>query len=408
MNILIVTPHFYPENFRINDFALEYVKWGHKVSVLTGTPDYPSRKFFKKYGFFKKNNENYKGIKIYRAPLITRGSGSNFRLALNYMTYVLGALLTSLFLLKKKYDIIFVFEPSPITIGIPAIFIKKIKKIPICFWVLDLWPESVISAGNLKTSFIPKLLNPIVKFIYNNCDKILVSSNGFKSSIVEKGIDKDKIHFFPQWAESLFKPVEKNYDLLPLEIPKDSFKIMFAGNIGEAQDFSSILKAAKKLKNNKNIHWIIIGDGRRSNWVKAKIIDYKIQSTFHMLGRHDIEKMPEYYSLADAMLFTLKDELIFSLTIPAKVQSYLACRKPILAMINGEASKIIEENKTGYTCPAGDFDGLVQNIIKISSLDKKELDELAENSLKCYQEFFERDMLLKKAEDIFFRMIKNS
>ena len=408
MNILIVTPHFYPENFRINDFALEYVSKGHKVSVLTGIPDYPSRKFFKDYGILKKNRENYKGIKIYRAPLITRGSGSNFRLALNYMTYVIGAIFTSLFLLNKKYDIIFAFEPSPITIGIPAIFIKKIKKIPLCFWVLDLWPESVISAGNLKSSIIPNLLNPIVKFIYNNSDRILVSSNGFKNSIIEKGINKDKIQFFPQWAEPLFKPTARNYDLLTKSIPKNSFKIMFAGNIGEAQDFNSILKAANKLKNNENIHWIIIGDGRRSDWVKNKIIEYNIQSTFHMLGRHEIEKMPEYYSLADAMLFTLKDELIFSLTIPAKVQSYLACRKPILAMINGEASKIINDNKAGYTCSAGDYNALVKNINNMSSLDEKELNQLAENSLKCYKELFERDMLLKKAEKIFQEMIENS
>ena len=182
---------------------------------------------------------------------------------------------------------------------------------------------------------------------------------------------------------------------------------MYAGNIGEAQDFYSILKAANKLKKNQNIHWIIIGDGRRSDWVKNKINEYKIQSTFHMLGRHEIEKMPEYYSLADAMLFTLKDELIFSLTIPAKVQSYLACGKPILAMINGEASKIINDNKAGYTCSAGDFNTLVKNINKMTSLNKKDLNELADNSLKCYQEFFERDMLLKKVEKIFIEMIKN-
>jgi hypothetical protein len=197
LKILIVTPHFHPENFRINDFALEYIKKGHQVSVLTGIPDYPSRKFYRNYGIIKNNRENYNGIKIYRAPLITRGSGTNFRLALNYITYIIGGLLTSLFLLNKKFDLIFVFEPSPITIGIPAIFIKKIKKIPICFWVLDLWPESVVSGGNLKSSFIPKLLHPIVKFIYNNCDKILVSSSGFIDSIVEKGIKPNKIEFFP-------------------------------------------------------------------------------------------------------------------------------------------------------------------------------------------------------------------
>ena len=179
MNILVVTPHFYPENFRINDFAEAFTRRGHEISVLTGVPDYPEGKFYDGYGLFKKNREIYNGIKIYRAPLIPRGSGSNIRLALNYISFVIGGIFTSLFMMKNEFDIVFVFEPSPITVGIPAIFIKKIKKIPLCFWVLDLWPESVVSAGNLKSSFIPRILNPIVRFIYKHSDRILVSSNGF-------------------------------------------------------------------------------------------------------------------------------------------------------------------------------------------------------------------------------------
>ena len=405
MNILIVTPHFHPENFRINDFALEFVKRGHQISVLTAVPDYPSGIFINGYGIFKKTRENYKGIHIYRAPLIPRGSGSNLRLALNYISYVIGAVFTSLFILRKKLDIIFVFEPSPITVGLPAIFIKKIKRIPICFWVLDLWPESVVSAGNLKSGLIPKLLNPIVKFIYHHCDKILVSSNGFIKSIVSKGVGAGKIEFFPQWAEPIFRPVEKKCELLPKIIPKESFKIMFAGNIGEAQDFPAILNAAKLLKSEKNIHWIIIGNGRRAEWVKNQIIEYGLQDYVHMLGLHPIEKMPDYYALADAMLFSLKDEYIFSITIPAKVQSYLACGKPILAMVNGEAANVINDNNAGYTCVAGDYNTLAYNVIKMSELENSDLEKLSANSLQCYKNKFERDVLLNKVENILKNQI---
>jgi len=405
LNILIVTHYFHPENFRINDFALEFVKRGHQISVLTAVPDYPSGIFINGYGIFKKTRENYKGIHIYRAPLIPRGSGSNLRLALNYISYVIGAVFTSLFILRKKLDIIFVFEPSPITVGLPAIFIKKIKRIPICFWVLDLWPESVVSAGNLKSGLIPKLLNPIVKFIYHHCDKILVSSNGFIKSIVSKGVGAGKIEFFPQWAEPIFRPVEKKCELLPKIIPKESFKIMFAGNIGEAQDFPAILNAAKLLKSEKNIHWIIIGNGRRAEWVKNQIIEYGLQDYVHMLGRHPIEKMPDYYALADAMLFSLKDEYIFSITIPAKVQSYLACGKPILAMVNGEAANVINDNNAGYTCVAGDYNTLAYNVIKMSELENSDLEKLSANSLQCYKNKFERDVLLNKVENILKNQI---
>ena len=216
MNILIVTPHFYPENFRINDFALEFQKRGHSITVLTAIPDYPGGKYYAGYGIFKNNREVSNSINIYRAPLIPRGSGSNIRLALNYISFVFGALFTSLFILRSKLDIVFVFEPSPITVGLPAIFIKKIKNIPLCFWVLDLWPESVVSVGNLKSSYIPRILNPIVKYIYKHSDRILVSSNGFINSIVEKGVSRDEIEFFPQWAEPIFKPIKYNQNLLKI------------------------------------------------------------------------------------------------------------------------------------------------------------------------------------------------
>ena len=158
MKILIITPYFHPENFRINDLAVEYNNKGHKVSVLTPIPNYPDGKFYSGYGVLKRRQECWNGIDIYRSLLIPRGSGSNIMLAISWISSVFGNLLASLFILKNRFDLIFVFGPSPFTICLPAIFIKKIKKIPICFWVQDLWPESVSSAGKLKTKLIPKLL----------------------------------------------------------------------------------------------------------------------------------------------------------------------------------------------------------------------------------------------------------
>ena len=177
---------------------------------------------------------------------------------------------------------------------------------------------------------------------------------------------------------------------------------MFAGNIGEAQDFSSILNAAKLLKN-YNIQWLILGDGRKKEWLKKKIENYGLEKKFHLLGSYPLEEMPEFYSLSDAMLFSLKDELIFSITIPAKVQTYLACGKPILGMVNGEASKIIEKSNSGLVCNSGDYENLVSNIKKISKMSYNELNTMGDNSLKCYQENFDREVLFKKIEKIFLK-----
>jgi colanic acid biosynthesis glycosyl transferase WcaI len=400
MNILIITPHFHPENFRINDFAEAFAGRGHSITVLTSVPNYPAGRYFEGYGLFKNNREVYKGIHIYRIPVIPRGSGSPLRLAINYISYVVGGIFTSLFLMKKELDIIFVFEPSPITIGLPAIFIKKMKNIPIIFWVLDLWPESVVSASSLKSSIVPNLLTPIVKFIYHHCDRILVSSKGFINSIAEKDVSKEKIEYYPQWAEPLFRPMSTDGYLLK-SIPKDSFKIMFAGNIGEAQDFPSIVEAARLLKSNSNIHWIILGGGRKESWVRKKVEEYQLQDCFHLMGTFPLEKMPEFYSNADAMLFSLKREDIFALTVPAKVQSYLACGKPILAMIDGEGASIIEESDAGYTSPAETPDMLAENALRMATISPLQLLEMGQRARKYYDENFERSFLFEKAESMF-------
>jgi colanic acid biosynthesis glycosyl transferase WcaI len=407
LKILIVTPHFFPENFRINDFATEFQKRGHEITVLTAIPDYPKGKYYDGYGVFKKNRETYNGIKIYRAPLIPRGSGTKIRLALNYISFVVGAIFTSLFLLRNKIDIVFVFGVSPITVGIPAIFFKKLKNIPLCFWVLDLWPESVVSAGNLsKSSFVPKILNPVVKYIYKHSDKILVSSKGFINSVEDKGVRRDKIEFFPQWAETIFKPMKSNKFLLT-GVPEKSFKIMFAGNIGEAQDFPSIIEAARQLRHNQDIQWVILGGGRREEWVRSKIKEYQLEGCFHLLGSYPLDKMPEFYSNADVMLFSLKNENIFSITIPAKVQSYLACGKPILAMINGEGGKVIEDANAGLVCPAESPKYLSKNILKMKKMEVKEISNMGLNARKYYDDNFERSYLFDRAERIFESMCKS-
>ena len=406
MNILIITPYFYPENFRINDLAIELKNKGHNISVLTPIPNYPEGKFYIGYGLIKKRREIWNEIKIYRSLLVPRGSGSNFMLAISWISSVIGNILTSFFLLNHKFDLIFVFGPSPFTIAIPAIFVKNIKKIPICFWVQDLWPESVSSGGNLKSWIFTRILNPLVKFIYSRTDRILVSSKGFIKSIEEKGINNNKIQYFPQWAENIFKPILATDKKLP-NVPSNSFVVMFAGNIGESQDFESIIKAASKLSKHKTIHWVILGSGRKESWVKNEIKKLNIVDTFHLMGKHPLNNMPEYYSLADVMLISLKREYIFSLTVPAKLQSYLSCGKPILAMLDGETPQIIKEANAGLVCKAEDANGLAINVLKLSMMKKHELSQMGKNSINISKSMFSRKKLLNKLEQVFYKMINH-
>ena len=285
LSILVITPYYFPENFKINDLTQGLKLKGHEISVLTPIPNYPKGDFFEGYTLFKKRYEVFNGEKIYRVPVIPRKNGNNIRLALNYISFVIFSFLPIIKIIKNNYDLIFVYAPSPATVGLPGIFLKKFFKIPLIYWVHDLWPESVIFAGNLKYNLIPKILLPVIKFIYRNSDKILVSSPGFIDSIIEKGINKKKIIYFPQWAENIFKPLRKTDVKLGKDL-KNKFIIMFAGNIGEAQDFDSILKAADLVKNNENIKFVILGSGRKETWVKNKIKEMKIGKNIRMLGMH--------------------------------------------------------------------------------------------------------------------------
>lgn len=400
MRILIVTQYFYPENFKVNDFAVGMKERGHEVVVLTGLPNYPGGRIFKGYGYFKRLEDEYEGLRVVRSWLVPRGNSGGLRLFINYISFTLLCSIWGLFKLRGSFDVIFVHEPSPIFIGIPALFMKWRFKAPVFLWILDLWPESLSAAGNIKHPVVLKPTEWTVKFIYKHTDKLLMASKAYKKSIKSFGIPDDKLEYFPNWAENHFRPLVdsdfKHKDLLP-----EGFKIMFAGNIGESQDFQSILNAAEKLKNNPEIKWIVIGDGRKAQWLKDEIVKRKLDNNFSVLGSFPAETMSDFFSYADAMLVSLKKEAIFELTVPAKLQAYMACGKPILTMLDGEGSRIVEEAEAGFVCASGDADCLAENILKIHKKTAPERAALGRNALEYYKKVFERNKLFDEVENMF-------
>ena len=396
MKFLIVSQYFWPEEFRINDLALELVKKGHEVHVITGNPNYPKGKFIKGYGF-KYSTETYQGIKIFRVPIFPRGNNS-VMLVLNYLSFILlGGLFA--FFHNLKYEKVFAVNYSPVTAILPAIVYCKKNKMKLFIWVQDLWPESIIAASNIKSKSIQKWVGSLVKYIYLKSDLIFVSNNDFKNSIIEKGILSDKIKFMPNWAEDIFtsckelNPVRKDYNI------PDGFIIMFAGNLGEAQDLEAVLKAAELIKENHSIQWVFVGDGRKYNWLKATIDEKKLSKTVTLLGRFPTESMPYFFKLADIMLVSLKDEYIFSLTVPGKVQSYMASSKPILAMMNGAGSNAVLDANCGFVANAGDYKKLCSNILKSFRLPSKNLKELGLNAYKFYSTNYSKDKIVNNFVD---------
>lgn len=398
MRILIVSQYFWPESFRVNDLSVGLVQRGHQVTVLTGIPNYPEGKFYSGYNFLKNTCQNYCGVHVIRVPLIPRGKGGNFNLVFNYLSFVIFATMFAPFICRKKYDVIFVYGLSPILMAIPAVLLKKIRKIPLVLYVLDLWPESISAVGAIKSPFFLNVVKKFVHFIYKHCDQILVSSPGFVGRIKEMGIDESKINYWPQWAEDNYKIVAIDEDSIESQEMPSGFLIMFAGNIGAAQGFKTIIEAADKLKNHLNIHWVIIGDGRMKPWVEDQIRIRRLENTVHLLGKHPVETMPSYFALADVLLVSLKKDPIFTLTLPAKIQSYMACGRPILACLDGEGTKVIQESGVGFSCPAEDHSLLSECVLKMFNLTDTERKEMGLKGREYFEQHFTRDILLSQFE----------
>ena len=404
MDILIVSQYFWPENFRINDLTQELVQRGHSVMVLTGLPNYPAGTVFEEYRKTPKAFEYFSGARVFRVPMLARGNGA-VRLFLNYLSFVIGACLHGPWGLRGQHvDVIFVFEPSPVTVGLPAILLGRIKRAPVVFWALDLWPESLAAIGVVRSPMVLGWVGHLVRFIYERCTLMLGQSRGFLPKIAKYCSDAKKIRYFPSWAEEIFNGA----DCVPApEVPvlKGVFNVLFTGNIGEAQDLPAVLNAAESLRNKSPVRWLIVGDGRRSVWLEEEVARRGLQSNVLLLGRFPVERMPSFYAHADALLVSLKKDPVFSLTIPGKVQSYLMAGVPILGMLDGEGAKVITEANAGLVCAAGDASRLAAAVLQMAAMQTAQRHQLGANGRAFAQQEFGRGLLMDRLEELLHEAV---
>ena len=392
MRVLLVTQYFYPENFKSNDVAFELARRGYDVTVLTGLPNYPGGKVFDGYGIFRKRKETINGVTVLRTLVVPRGKGGGVRLALNYMSWAFIASVWAFFMsLFNRYDAVIVHETSPITQGFPALAVKWMRRVPMYFWVLDLWPESLQAAGNINNRHVLGFFAWVAKLMYRNSEKILISSRGFRESILDKGDFEDKLVYFPNWAEDVFAASPD----VPVPALPDGFKVMFAGNVGEAQDFDNVLRAAMLLKGT-GVRLIILGDGRKKAWADSFVAENGLEDVVFMMGRHPLETMPAFFSQADVLFLSLKNDYIFSLTAPAKLQAYMASGKPVLAMVDGEARNLIDDAECGLSCAAGDYKAFAQCVQNLKSMSDDERDEMGRKGLEYFDRNFRKDKCIDK------------
>jgi glycosyltransferase involved in cell wall biosynthesis len=391
MKILIVSQYFWPEEFTINEVSKTLVEKGNVVDVLTCMPNYPAGKTLPGYPAWKCQQENYQGISIHRVPFLPRGK-NKCNLAINYLSFVISGLVFGPWMLrKKKFDVIFVYAPSPILQAIPAIFLGWLKGCPVVLWVQDLWPESLSATGYVQNRLLLKLVELVVRFIYSHVDLLLVQSRAFEESVCS----------LASGTPIIYQPnsVGKIFDELVIdEIPyidgfDKGFSVMFTGNIGAAQSVSVIVEAASILKQYTDIHFVILGDGSSREWMLKEVQQRELLN-LHLPGRFPVETMPAFMQKASVLLVTLTDKSIFALTVPNKVQAYLAIGRPIIACLNGEGARIVVEAGAGLATPAEDAKALAETILNVYKLTPVERKNMGENGRKYFQKHFNHDHLV--------------
>lgn len=399
MKILIVSQYFWPEKFRINDLAID-LKEKYEIDVLTGYPNYPEGSIFSNFKKNRKKFDNLKKINIFRVPIIPRKK-NKFFLFLNYMSFLITSSIYIMFFLKKKYDLVFTYQTSPVTAGICSTLLKKIKKTKHIMWVQDLWPDTIYNLKIFKSKLILKFIKKVSIYVYKNCDCLISQSEGIKKKLNRYLNKKVPIIIVRNWVEADFDFKKKRYKLKYPKKKIKNFDIMFAGNIGEAQDIESILRCIKLTKEyDKNIRWIFLGKGSMFEWLSLQKNKLHLDNLY-LLGSKSLKLMSSYYNLSDALLVSLKPGPAFEIVVPSKFVTYLKSSKPILGMINGETNKIINENKVGFSCNSGDYLKLFENI---KTLKKNYLylkNKMSSKSKKLYKLSYDRKDQISKIKKIF-------
>lgn len=396
MRALIVSQYYWPEDFRINDVARTLHEKGVAVEVLTGKPNYPRGDVLPGYRAWGCQREVHNDIAVQRIPLFARGRGG-WRLAVNYLSFVLSGLLLAPWQLRgKQFDVIFVYAPSPILQAIPAIFLGWLKGCPVVLWVQDLWPESLSATGYVQNKAVLKVVEFVVRFIYRHVDLLLVQSEAFVAP-VEALASGTPVSYLPNSVdESFLKPAT-------MAVPEVAglargFPVMFAGNLGSAQAVDVIVEAAELLKEYADIQFVVLGDGSRREWMLQQKKDRNL-GNLHLPGRFPIDMMPGFMQQAAVLLVTLADQEIFGYTIPSKVQAYLAAGRPILACLNGEGARLVAAAGAGLTVPAEDGRALAETVLRMYRMSSSEREAMGACGRLYYEQHFSHDMLVDQLID---------
>jgi colanic acid biosynthesis glycosyl transferase WcaI len=412
MRILIVSQYFHPENFRINDLAVALRQAGHGVTVLTAQPTYPKAGIFPGYDQRLVWSETLEGIEVVRVPIWRRKQGGRTELALNYLSFVFFAVFLGLPRVRRRgrFDVMLVWATSPVTAAIPAILYKWCTGTKIAVWVQDLWPEVVTSVGAIRSRFIVGLLGAMVDFIYRHCDMLLAQSTGFAAAIAARGVPRDKITVVPNWGIEPGRSGRTGEGAPAGEPPQarilraaSGFKILYAGNIGKAQDLETVAAAADQLRG-EDVLWAFVGDGSEKRNFQAGVRASGLESRFLFLDPCGPDEINFIYKEADAHLITLRSDPVLSRTVPSKVQSCLASAKPIVAVIDGSGAEVLRQSGAAFCSEPGRPSGLSGSVRTLVGLSAEMRAKMGESGRAWYNKHYTKNAVVRLIEGLLARL----
>jgi len=404
----MLTQWFDPEpSFKGFNFARELVKLGHEVQILTGFPNYPGGKLYDGYSVKFIQRESMDGILVLRVPLYPSHDNSSLKRIVNYTSYAFSASLMGPILVNPA-DVMYVYHP-PATIGLPAIALRLMRKIPFVYDIQDLWPDTIVTTGMLSNQIALRLVDKWCQVVYSLAAKIVVLSPGFKEVLSKRGVPSSKIEVIYNWCqENQIQPAARN-EALARELGfTGHFNILFAGTMGKAQALDAVLEAANLVSDRlPSVQFVFIGGGIDVSRLKQRAQALNLKNVL-FIPRRPVSEIGAILNLADVLLVHLKDDPLFRITIPSKTQAYMAVGRPILMGVKGDAAVLVEKAGAGLACNPENPDSIAEAVEKFAKMSPQELKKMAENGKQFYKKKLALSVGVRRFEEIFKSVLRET
>ncbi len=406
IRILLLTQWFDPEpTFKGIVFARKLVELGFQVEVVTGFPNYPGGRLYPGYRQKLIQRESIDGVFITRLPLFPSHGQSAIGRVLNYLSFSISAVIYGLFVAKRP-DVIYAYHP-PLTVGMAAVFIRLLRRIPLVYDVQDMWPDTLKATGMISNALILRIIGRVCLWVYRHVDQLVVLSPGFKALLVERGVPGEKVEIIYNWCseDALSYSSQNLSDTVRGDRP---FRIMFAGNMGKAQSLDAVIHAAARLsKKNSAIEFTFLGGGVEVDHLRQLVENLAIKNV-SFLPAVPMDQVAHHLLSADALLVHLRNDPLFSITIPSKTQAYMAVGKPIIMAVNGDAAELVGKSGCGVTAEPEDPESIADAVNSLYEKDIDELHNIGKKGRIYYQNYLALSVGANRFEAIFKEIAKDA